>query len=189
MPRGLCCAMAWDAAPSAASTLLIRTLSRTAQNPTRDGIPHSMPPSIGALLLRSFLSAAPIFVRRPLQRRRRSHVAASWRTSSSWRSSRAFTIGTARMAVAFGRRLCADSVTVIRLAATGVPADALQRPTAAGDPIVRRTRERLRRLPPDQPEARPGQVRHVTACYSATIWDHESRKAACLQPDLTVGLG
>ena len=83
-------------APSAASTVLIRPLSRTAQNPTRDGIPHSMPPSIGALLLRSFLSAAPMFVRRPLQRRRRSHVAASWRTSSSWRSSRAFTIGTAR---------------------------------------------------------------------------------------------
>jgi hypothetical protein len=51
-----------------------------------------------------------------------------------------------RAAIAFGRRLCASSVTVIRLAATGVPADASQRPTAAGDPIVRRTRERLRRL-------------------------------------------
>ena len=137
MPRGLCCAMAWVVAPSAASTVLIRPLSRTAQNPTRDGIPHSMPPSIGALLLRSFLSAAPMFMRRPLQRRRRSRVAASWRTSSSWRSSRAFTIGTARTAVAFGRRLCANSVTVIRLAATGVPADALQRCSHCGYPGTR----------------------------------------------------
>jgi hypothetical protein len=46
------------------------------------------------------------------------------------------------------------------LAATGVPADAPQYPTAAGDPTVRRTRERLRRLEGRQrhPEAGPRSV-------------------------------